>query len=115
MSNQLKTYSRTFTVASGAASGFVELEDFPILGLEVPTIDSATFEIRGSNDGTTYRKIYDSTGTQVLVWTASTGDRCLASRDLADVQGYKYLGVFLGANQTGAKTFTLSWRRPKVG
>jgi hypothetical protein len=115
MPNQLKTNTRPLVVASGGTSGFCELEDFPMLGLEIPTLDSTTLEIRGSNDNVTYRKIYDGTGTQVLVWTASTGDRDVATRDLADVAGYNYIGVFLGTAQTAARTCTLSFRRPKVG
>lgn len=111
----IKNDYRDFTVASGGTSGTFQIEDFPILGLIVPALTSTTLKIQGGYDGTTFYDVYDSTGTQLLNWTASTGDRCIASRDLADLSGYKYGRVVLGTAQAAERSFRLIQRKPKVG
>lgn len=111
----IHTDHRDFVITAGSASGGIQLDDFPINGLIVPTLSSTTVELRGSYDGTTYYPVYDTTGTQMLKWTANLGDRIFASRDLADLVGYKYLGVVLGSTQGSDKTFRLLIKRPKVG
>ena len=107
---------RDFVIASGGTSGSCQLEDWPVLGLIVPTLSvSGTLTIAASYDGTTFYDIYDSTGTQVLVWAATAGNRCFATRDLSDLLGYKWFRVTLGAAQTADTTFRLIQRRPKTG
>lgn len=93
--------------ANGTTSTGVELEAYDILGLDVPTIDSATFKLQVQCDGTNWRDVYDSTGTQQCVWTASTGARFLSASSLMHIIGAKKVRIVLGASQTGgARTFT---------
>lgn len=100
--------TKTLTVASGDTSGTAEIEDFEVLAIDVPTIDSGTLKIQGCVDGTNYRDIYDGNGTQVLNWTvATTGDRIIATRDLLDIVGCARIAVVLGAAQTADRTFTI--------
>lgn len=101
--------TKTLVVASGGTtSTALELEAFSWYGIAVPTIDNATLTIQGSVDGTNFYPIYDSTGTQQLVWVASTGGRVISSRDLEHCQGYAWIKIVLGAAQNGgARTFTV--------
>jgi hypothetical protein len=107
-------FSESFTVASGAAtSSAVQIEHFDIVGIQVPTIDSATLKVQGSCDGgSNYADIYDGNGTQVLSWVAGTGNRIIDARDLAAVLGCTHIRIVLGANQTALRTFTLVQKNP---
>lgn len=104
---------KTLLVPSGGTSGVVEIENYDVMGLDVPALTSSTWKLQGSVDGVTYRDVYDGTGTQTLVWTASTGARCVASRDLADLSGYKYIAVICGTAQGADRTHTLYIKAPR--
>lgn len=106
--------SKTLVIASGGTtSTSLELEAFYMMGIQVPTIDSATLKIQGSFDGSTFADIYDSTGTQQLLWTASTGGRCWSSRDLEHCRGYKFIQIVAGAAQNGGvRTFNVVQKLP---
>lgn len=105
--------TKTITVPSGGTSGTTEIENYDVMGLDVPTLTSSTWKLQGSVDGTTYRDVYDGTGSQTLVWAASTGDRCVASRDLADLSGYKYIRVVCGTAQGAERVHTLYIKAPR--
>src|SRR5437773_7773110 len=109
----LNTYTRSFTVASGATSGAVELEDWDTLGLIFPTMTSSTMKLQVSPDGVTYYDVYDQSGTQVLNWAANTGLRAVASRDMADVCGYPWMALICGTAQGALRTLTLTFKAPK--
>lgn len=109
----LHTNSRTFTVANGGTTGFVDLEDFDELGLIVPALTSTTLKLQVSQDNVTYYDVYDGTGVQVLSWSASTGTRAFSTVDLAHVVGYSYLAVVCGTSQGADRTFTLTWTDPR--
>jgi hypothetical protein len=110
----LHTKDRNFTIPVSGTSGIVELEDWDTFGLLVPTLDSSTLKIQGGQDKTNFFDIKDGTGTQVLNFPASTGAFAVASRDMADVVGYRYLRVVCGSAQNGgARTFTLTFKAPR--
>lgn len=97
----------TDTVANGGTSSSgVELEAWDILGLDVPTLTSSTFKIQVQCNGTNWRDVYDSTGTQQLTWTASTGDRFLSAASLSHIIGAKKARIVCGSAQGAARTFT---------
>jgi hypothetical protein len=78
--------------------------------LTIPTLDATTLKVQASYDGVTFKDIYDGSGVQVLSWASGTFNRCIASRDLADCLGYRYIKLVCGTAQTGAKTCLLSWK-----
>lgn len=99
------------TIADEAAlSGAAFIGAAEIVGISVPTIDSAKLTFQGSADGVTYRDLYDSTPAE-LEWAASTGDYFATLP--ANLKGVNYLKLRSGTsaspvNQTtAAVTFTL--------
>jgi hypothetical protein len=109
------TYNtKTFQIASGGTSGYVELESFPVLGLYIPAITSGTIQLKVSEDATTFYPVVDLEGTTLLdaSGVATTGNIAISSRSLSDVIGYKYLGVFCENAQAEARTLTLKMKAP---
>lgn len=106
--------TKTFTVASGGTSGYVEVESFPILGLLVPTLTSTTLQFKVSEDASTWYPVQDGEGVEILDFgdAATTGAFAVSSRELTDALAYKYLGVFCGTAQDAARTFTLKMKTP---
>lgn len=111
--------SSSIVIASGGTtSAAFELEAWPIAALLVPTIDSATLKLQGSQDGSTWFDLYDGDGTQVCFWAASTGNRAMvcdgagAGTTFRALTGFKYGRIVLGAIQTADRTFTLIKKDP---
>lgn len=111
----LKTVSRDFVVPVSGTSGVCQLEDWDTFGLIVPTLDSTTLKVQvGMTSGGTYYDLKDGTGIQVLNFAAGTGNFAVATRDMADVAGYKWIRVVCGSAQNSAeRTFTLTFNAPK--
>lgn len=108
---RLMTDNATFLVANGqTTSSGIEMGDWGIMGLIVPTITSGTLKIQVSQDNSNFFDLYDSSGTQALSWSASTGARAFASNDLEAMRGYKYFRVVLGASQGADRTFTYTFK-----
>ena len=121
MGNNLLTYTKTATIAvSGTTSGPVELEDYEMIGLHIPALDSSTLKLQVNADpasppgsGTWY-DVYDGLGNQILNLPASTGSRYVATRDLADILGAHWVRVVCGSAQnSAARTFTFYLRGAK--
>jgi hypothetical protein len=69
-------YRQVTIAADGNLSGAANLGYCSPVRLEVPTIVSASLTFQLSEDGVTYRNLYDEFGTEVTV-TASTGNRII--------------------------------------
>jgi len=91
----------------GQTSGAVDLEDAEILGLILPTLDSAniTFTVSSTLAGT-YVAL-KAKGAGALTLTATTGGFAITSDDLVGLKGYRFVKVVASAAQTtAARTFT---------
>jgi hypothetical protein len=100
---------RSATIASGAAtSSAINVQDgFPGV-VDVPTLDSATLKIQGTLDGSTWRDLYDETGTQMLSMAASTGNRMWGvASQMAKVMGLYQIRFVAGANQTADRVLSV--------
>lgn len=109
----MKTNDRTFLVASGATTGSTFLEDWDTYGLLVPSLTSSTLKVQVSNDNSTWQDLKDGGGTAVLSWAAGTGDFAVASRDMVDIAGYRFMRVVCGTAQGADRTFTLTFKCPR--
>lgn len=94
----------------GSLSGAAKIGLSQIVGLDVPTIDSATLSFQVSADGVTYRNAYDAAGAEVTTGAANTGNRFLAAP--ASVAAAAYVKVRSGTggtpvNQGADRTITL--------
>jgi hypothetical protein len=69
-------YKQVTIAADGNLSSAADLGYCSPVRLEVPTIVSASLTFQLSEDGVTYRNLYDEFGTEVTV-TASTGNRII--------------------------------------
>ena len=100
---------KTCTIAiSGTTSGAVDLEDAEILGLILPTLDSAalTFTVSATLAGT-YVTLKSQDASTAFTITASTGGCAIESNDLEALKGYRFVKIVAGAAQTtAAVTFT---------
>ena len=107
--------TRTLTIANGGTtSDIVELEDWPVFGLVVPALTNSTLKLQVAAATGTFVDVFDSVGTALLTWAASTGSRAFASRDLSDIIGYKYLQIVCGTAQGAERLFTLIYKAPKT-
>ena len=100
-----------YVIASGGTtSPGIDKRGCSMIGIYVPTIDSATITIEASQDGTTYAQMKDATPTVVGQWAASTGAFHLDGDILARFAPYPFLRVVLGAAQTGgARTLVVTF------
>jgi len=83
----------------------VDLGGYALMGLIIPTIDSAnlTFEVSDATGGT-FSTLKDKGGTAVTV-TAGTGGFAVSADDLAPLAAYRYVKVATSATQTADRTF----------
>ena len=82
----------TVTIANNESlSGAFQSNYAPLVGLSVPTVDSATFSFQVQLDpDDEFRNLYDSSGTEVKLGSASTGARTFALIEaLAGVYAFK--------------------------
>lgn len=111
----------TATIADGAAlSGAVDLRGTTLLGVMTPaawTAAAITFDV--SIDGTTYAPLYDSTGAEVTIPSASIATAAGRAFALDPVWGvaWNYLKVRSGTaaapvNQSGAARVLTLVTRP---
>jgi len=86
------------------------LGDLSVIGLVVPTFDSAALTFQVSTVGTTYYNLYDEAGNEVVI-PASTFNRVVAAP--LELRGWRFVKVRSGTsaaavNQTtAAVTITL--------
>lgn len=98
------------TIASGASlSDAAAIGAGTLVGIQLPTITSASLSFQGSADGTTYVEVLDASSAAVAVG-ASTGARYIKAP--ADLAGVPYLKVRSGTsgapvNQGAARVITL--------
>lgn len=111
----MTTNDRTFTVASGATTGSVFLEEWDTFGLEVPTITAGTLTIQVSNDNANWDSVYDEAGVQVLTYASGTGNFSISSIAMAHIAAYRFMRVLCGAAQGGDRTFRLCFKKPRRG
>lgn len=89
-------------------SAVVDIQGFTVMGLLIPTLDSAnlTFKVSNLSDGTFYT-VKDKGGASSLTIAAGTGAFAVESTDLDDLRGYRYIQIIASAGQTtAARTFT---------
>jgi hypothetical protein len=97
-------------IANGASlSGAAEIGAGTLVGIQLPTITSASLSFQGSADGVTYVEVLDAASAAVAV-AASTGARYIQAP--ADLHGVPYLKVRSGTSgspvtQGAARTITL--------
>lgn len=106
--------SGSLTIASGGTSGYVELDNFPVLNLYIPTMTSGTIQFKVSEDASSWYSVVDGEGVQLLDLSgvATTGNICISSRDMTDALAAKYLGAFCGTAQGAARTIVLKKKIP---
>jgi len=96
----------TCVIASGdTESAVADIGNKTICGLLIPTLDSGnlTFQVSEKADGT-FRTVKDKTAAAHTV-AAGTGDLALASDDLTELAGYRFIKIISAATQTAARTF----------
>lgn len=97
------TYLR-IKIASGAdTSETVDLRGMKVLSAQVPTIDSGTFYVECSNDGTTWAVMKDTAGNTVCSWASSTGGFVCDGDALARLIGVNFIRFRTGASQTAER------------
>jgi hypothetical protein len=93
------------TIASGATtSNSVDLKGQKIVSVRVPTIDSGTFTIECSDDGSTWVNMKDTNGTVIGQWTTSTGGFMCDGDVCARFMGVNYIRFVCEATQTETRT-----------
>lgn len=96
----------TFAVDDTESAAIDVPEGFATANVEVPTIDNASVTLLYSHDGTNFRDLFNTDGTQQGLIVASTGDK---------VVGFILYGrpsqikVKTGAAQTADRTFQVSF------
>lgn len=79
------------------------------IGIQVPTIDTATLKLKVSVDGSTYQDLYcweSATGVSQL-WTTASGTGGTNHVVPGEMYLWKYLKVVTSAGQTANRTFTI--------
>lgn len=101
--------AKTAEGEAGLVSGIADLGGFAVLGLLIPTLDSAnlTFQVSNLSTGTFYT-VKDKGGATALTITAGTGDWAVESGDLDDLKGYRFVKIVASAAQVTAAR-TLIW------
>jgi hypothetical protein len=88
--------------ASAAVTSALDKRGFSVVGLVIPTIDSASVSATVSVDGTTYHALKSEAGAAVSFMTASTGSCALSGGSAwAYLEPWPYVKFTLGAGQTG--------------
>ena len=93
-------------IASGdTASAVVDIGNKTICGLLIPTLDSGslTFQVSEKADGTFYTLKDKTPASHTIV--ATTGLFAVASDDLTELAGYRFIKIISAATQTAARTF----------
>jgi hypothetical protein len=99
----------TAVISAGTlTSAEVDLEGFVVMGLFIPTIDSAnlTFTVSPTTGGT-FQTVKDKDGNAFTI-TAGTGNFAVSSDDMVDISGYRYVKIVSSATQTAEETFTFA-------
>jgi len=101
-------FLKTCTIAiNGTTSGAVDLEDFEIAGLILPTLVSANLTFTVSSTLTGTYVALKAKGAAALSITATTGGFAVSSDDLTGLKGYRYVKIVADAAQTTtARIFT---------
>ena len=95
------------TIGAGTSlSGSVRIGSGEVVGLMVPTWDSAAVTFQGSHDDSTFSDVHDSAGVEVSI-PASTGNRAFQAP--AALKGFEFIKIRSGTsgaavNQTVAET-----------
>jgi len=100
-------YVTAVIAKDGTTSAEADLEGMTVMGLLIPTIDSAnlTFTVCNTTGGT-FQTLKAMDGTAHTI-TATTGNFALACDDLSDLAAYRYVKIVASAAQTtAARTFT---------
>lgn len=87
----------------GTDSAVVDIQGFAVVGLLIPTIDTAnlTFKVSNLSDGDFYT-VKDKGGASSLTIATGTGAFAVESTDLDDLRGYRYIQIIASAGQTTA-------------
>jgi hypothetical protein len=100
----------TVTIANGASlSGAAEIGQGTLVGIQLPTLTSASLSFQGSHDGVTYVEVVDASAAAVA-YGASTG--AVYIKAPADLAGVPFLKVRSGTSgspvaQGAARTISL--------
>jgi hypothetical protein len=98
---------RSVTIANnGTESGELRVDDAIMLVIDIPTLTSCNLEIQGKVDGSNWRDI-NSSGTQVAVWTSTTGNFIVDADVAARLVGIPAIRFVSSANQGAERTFTV--------
>ena len=101
--------------ASGSLSGAADIRDLDVIGVQYPaTWVNAKLSFQVSDDGATYKDLYDDNGTEAQVAGAANADRFIGFRgDLAFILGrWNFIKVRSGltgahVDQTTDRTINL--------
>lgn len=106
---------KTATIAlNGTTSSAVDLEVYDYMGVDIPTITSASGKIEISSNGEDWRDVRDGDGSLILRWTTpNTGGFGIASRDMADISGYKQARLVLSVAQAAARSIIWTFKVPR--
>lgn len=113
---QVKLTYHTPVIANGAAvSSGINTRDEPIVCIDMPAAwTAASLALDGSSDGSTWKPIYDISGSRFTIAVAA--GRMVAILPL-EIQGVRWIrlrsvdGSGNDVNQGGARTITLITRR----
>lgn len=94
----------TISADNTTTAGFRIDAETKFVGIQVPTIASATVTVQVSMDNTTYSPMY---ADNLVVWSvpASTGN--IAVRLPESAVAFRWFKIILGASQTAVKTFNV--------
>lgn len=94
---------------STTLSAIVHIDpNYPLLGLEIPVLDSSTIYIQGAVDGSTFRRLMKADGSGDFSITAGAGNR-LIFLDQAALCGH--IRVECGSAQSANRTFYLTLKK----
>jgi hypothetical protein len=93
--------------SGGTTSTSVDMTGKTLLGIDVPTLDTGTFTIEGSMDGTTWRNVKDTSLATVGQWASGTGAFICDADTVARFVGIPFLR-FVAASQTADRTITVA-------
>ena len=89
--------------ASATTTSALDKRGYAVIGLIVPTIDSAAFTATVSSDNSTFHTLKDGAGTSVSFLTASTGSCAISGGSgFSALEPWPYVKFVFGAAQTSA-------------